>query len=231
MNIAYDFHIHSCLSPCGNDDMTPNNVVQMAKLVGLDAIAIADHNSSKNLPAICSLGQTLGLTVVPAMEICSAEEVHLLCLFPSLERAMDCDKAIYPHLPPIKNKVEYFGNQLILGEQDEILETEPHLLINALSLGIEELLPLVRGHGGFVLPAHIEKQSTSILSSLGFIPPEYGFTWAECKSKELAQSLGFHGDILTNSDAHQLEHIHEPIHRLNVTENTPQSIVHTLYNA
>lgn len=230
MNIAYDFHIHSCLSPCGDQEMTPNNIVQMAKLIGLDAIAVADHNSAKNLPAICALGDAVGITVVPAMELCSAEEVHLLCLFPSLATALDCDHAIYPYIPPVKNKEAYFGKQSILDENDQEIGTEPLLLINALQLGLEELLPLVRGIGGFVLPAHIEKTSTSILSSLGWIPPEYNFNWAECKNRALSQSLGFQGNILTNSDAHQLCDIQEPIHHLTVAVNSVFSIINTLKN-
>ncbi|MFI3313216.1 MAG: PHP domain-containing protein [Eubacteriales bacterium] len=228
MNITYDFHLHSCLSPCGDETMTPNNIVQMSKLIGLDAIAVADHNSAKNLPAVWKLGAELGITVVPAMEVCSAEEIHLLCLFPTLTQALDCDRDLYPHLPPVKNKVEFFGKQQILDENDVEIGTEPLLLINALSLGLEELLPLVRSYGGFVLPAHIEKSSTSILSSLGFVPPEYGFTWAECKNLETAHALGFHGNVLTNSDAHQLEAIQEPSHHLEVAENTAFSIVNRL---
>lgn len=208
--------------------MTPNNIVQMAALLGLDAIAVADHNSGKNLPAICALGAELGVTVVPAMELCSGEEVHLLCLFSTLEQALACSEAVYPHLPPIKNKVDYFGQQQILNTMDQEIDIEPLLLINALSLGLDDLLPLVRGYGGFVIPAHIDKSSTSILSSLGMIPEEYGFTWAECKSPELAKSLGFFGHVMTNSDAHQLCDIQEPIHFLEVEANTVKAIYQAL---
>ena len=45
MMLYYDFHIHSALSPCGDADMTPNNIVGMASIKGLDAIAVSDHNT------------------------------------------------------------------------------------------------------------------------------------------------------------------------------------------
>lgn len=230
MLISYDFHIHSCLSPCGDDEMTPNNIVQISKLIGLDAIAVADHNSAKNLPAICALGQEIGITVVPAMEICSAEEVHILCLFETLQSVLDCSEEIYKYLPLIKNKVEYFGKQQILNTDDVEIDTEPLLLINALTLSLDDLLPLVRGFGAIIIPAHIDKSSTSIISSLGCIPSEYNFSWVECKNKEFAENLGFAEHIIINSDAHSLGTISEPVNFLNVADNTIQSILKALKN-
>ena len=132
MKISYDLHIHSCLSPCGSEDMTPNNIVNMACLLGLDVIAVSDHNSCKNLPAVCKLAQMRGLTVVPAMEACTAEEVHVLCLFETLSGAMAFGERIYESLPPILNQPEIYGEQLILDEKDNIVGKEPKLLINAL---------------------------------------------------------------------------------------------------
>ena len=87
MKIAYDFHIHSCLSPCGDKDMTPQNIANMAKIMGYNAIALTDHNTCGNCEAIMKVGAEIGLTVIPGMELCSSEEVHLVCLFPELKMA------------------------------------------------------------------------------------------------------------------------------------------------
>ena len=88
MKLRYDLHLHSCLSPCGDMDMTPNNLVGMAKLLGYDLIALTDHNSCLNTPAAVKAGQRLGVTVVPGMELCTREEAHVVCLFPTVEAAL-----------------------------------------------------------------------------------------------------------------------------------------------
>ena len=88
MKFAYDFHIHSCLSPCGDDDMTPQNIANMAKIMGYDIIALTDHNTCLNCPALMKVGEEIGLTVIPGMELCTSEEVHIVCLFPSLDDAL-----------------------------------------------------------------------------------------------------------------------------------------------
>ena len=117
MKVSYDLHLHSCLSPCGDNDMTPNNIVHLASMIGLDVIAVSDHNAAKNLPAVCKVAQETDLLVIPAMELCSAEEIHLLCLFPTLEQALACSEAVYPYLPRVKNRPDIFGEQLILDEK------------------------------------------------------------------------------------------------------------------
>ena len=99
MKLSYDLHLHSCLSPCGDRDMTPNNIVNMASLLGLDVIAVSDHNTARNLPAVFAVAERVGLLVIPAMELCSAEEIHMLCLFPALQNALSCSEAVYPYLP------------------------------------------------------------------------------------------------------------------------------------
>ncbi len=100
MRLYYDLHIHSCLSPCGDSDMTPNNIVNMARLADLNLIALTDHNSCRNCPAILAAARGSGLTVLPGMELCSAEEAHVVCLFPTLEAAEAFDAAVLPTLPP-----------------------------------------------------------------------------------------------------------------------------------
>ena len=139
MELYYDLHIHSCLSPCGDNDMTPANIVGMAAVKGLDVIAVTDHNSCKNCEAAMAAGEEYGVLVVPGMEICTAEEVHAVCLFPDLSRAMEFDRLVHDQLPPVKNRPDIFGDQQIYGCDDRICGEEPWLLINACQISFDGL--------------------------------------------------------------------------------------------
>lgn len=226
MKFSYDLHTHSCLSPCGSDDMTPNNLVNMAALGGLDILAVSDHNSAKNLPAASRVAEEAGILLVPAIEACTSEEVHVLCLFASLEGALSFGEEIYRFLPPIANKPDFFGNQLILDENDERIGTEPLLLINALTIGIEKLISLTARLGGLAIPAHVNKQSNSIIANLGFIPPEYGFSCIEVNPPD--DRVAFDGMRISDSDAHSLERIHEPEFYLELPERSAQAVIDCL---
>lgn len=96
--LSYDLHIHSCLSPCGDDDMTPGNIVGMAAIKGLDVIAVTDHNSCRNCPAVLKLAEQYGVLAIPGMELTTAEEVHAVCLFSELSAAMEFDRFVYEKL-------------------------------------------------------------------------------------------------------------------------------------
>ena len=89
--LYYDLHIHSCLSPCGSEDMTPYNIAAMAALKGLDVIAVTDHNSCKNCPAVLAAAKEYGVLALPGMELTTSEEVHAVCLFETLDAAMAFD--------------------------------------------------------------------------------------------------------------------------------------------
>ena len=123
MAFSYDFHIHSCLSPCGDDDMTPANIAGMASVKGLSVIAVTDHNSCKNCPAVLKAAEDCGITAIAGMELCTAEEVHVVCLFKSLEAALDFDSYVHRHIMPIKNRPDIFGRQQIMDENDCYFQT------------------------------------------------------------------------------------------------------------
>ena len=144
VNLTYDLHIHSCLSPCGDDDMTPGNIVGMAAIKGLDVIAVTDHNSCKNCPAVMKLAEQFGVLAIPGMEINTSEEVHAVCLFPTLEQALHFDAYVYDRLMKFPNKETVFGKQQICNEEDEVIGTEPYLLINSADISFDELWELVR---------------------------------------------------------------------------------------
>lgn len=131
MNLTYDLHIHSCLSPCGDDDMTPANIAGMAALKGLDVVALTDHNSCRNCPAFLAAAEEYGVLAVPGMEINTSEEVHAVCLFPTLEAALEFDRYVYDRLIKFPNKEEIFGKQELYDLADQVCGTEPNLLINA----------------------------------------------------------------------------------------------------
>ena len=216
MRFSADLHIHSALSPCADDDMTPNNIVNMAALKGLDIIAVTDHNSALNLEAVSACARGKGLIVVPGIEVETREEVHLICLFPDVAAALCMQDIIYSNLPPIKNRENIFGCQLILNTDDEISGYEERMLVTAADLSIEEVFMKVKSLGGAVIPAHIDRQSYSIISNLGMIPEELiGIRYLElskgCRREELFARYpllsGY--EFMCSSDAHHLWDISE----------------------
>ena len=214
--IYYDFHIHSALSPCGDKDMTPNNIVNMASIIGLDAIAITDHNSIGNVRAAMKVGEQAGVKVVAGMEVETAEEIHILTLFNNIEAAEEVARVVYDALPDIENRPEIFGNQYYMDEEDNITHEEKKLLISPTTIQVEDLVTLVKSVGGLVLPAHVDRHSYSILTNLGFIPEELDIDGIEISKKvsDVDAYLNNRPDLgkyryLRNSDAHYLTDIAE----------------------
>lgn len=218
--LYYDLHLHSCLSPCGDDDMTPANIVGMAALKGLEVIALTDHNSCLNCPAALIHGSNYGVTVIPGMELCTSEEVHVICLFPTLEDALAFDGYVYQHLLPIRNKEDIFGKQQIMNEEDEVTGTVDNLLISATDISFDSVNELTALYHGIAYPAHLDKSSTSLLSNLGFIPPDSRFKCAEIhdmkRLHELKRANPYleNCNILSSSDAHYLQDINEPYYQI-----------------
>ena len=211
--------MHSCLSPCGDMDMTPNNIVNMAKIKGLDMIAVADHNSAKQLPSIKIIADAIGVQLLPAIELNTREEVHMLAYFRTVEEALAFSDRIYESLPKVKNRPELFGRQAIMNDDDEIIGEEERLLISALDLSIDDLVRMLKEAGALAVPAHINRGSNGILNALGFLPHGVPFSALEVK-------VGFplpHKGIpdlkqLHSSDAHYLEDIFEAIEFLDLPE-------------
>ncbi|MCI9273695.1 MAG: PHP domain-containing protein [Clostridiales bacterium] len=211
MRMYYDLHLHSCLSPCGDQDMTPNNLVHMAMLNGMDMIALTDHNSCLNCRAAVEVGNQAGIVVIPGMELCTSEEAHVVCLFQTVEGAEAFGRYVKEHSPKIPNRPEIFGEQIVRDARDEEIGREDVLLIGAADISVSAVSRLVREFEGVAFPAHIDKDSYSVLNSLGAIPPEADFHTAEITVRgdvprllqtnpELAGML-----LLQNSDAHYLE--------------------------
>lgn len=212
--LYYDFHIHSALSPCADNDMTPNNIVNMAALSGLNAIAVSDHNTIGNVKALVEAGKNCGVEVIPAMEVETAEEVHILTLFPNIQAAEYVASEVYKSLPDIKNRPDIFGEQVIMDSGDNITGYEEKLLISPTNLSINSLFGLVLSAGGLFIPAHVDRHSYSILTNLGFIPEELDIKNIEI-SKNVADLDAYLDNrkdlkkynVLRNSDAHYLQDI------------------------
>ncbi len=230
----YDLHMHSCLSPCGDMDMTPNNLVNMAKLLGLDVIALTDHNTSLNCEAAIKVGEQVGLLVIPGMELTTAEDIHAVCLFPDLDKALAFSSYVDEHRIKVRNKAEIYGRQVIMNENDEEIGEIEHLLLPASFIGISEAYRKAREFGGICYPAHIDRDSLSILSVLGEIDPYCGFRTAELaditKLPELRKQHPILDcmNIITCSDAHYLENMRDAANTLPLPELTREAVIEYL---
>ncbi len=213
--------------------MTPNNIVNMALLAGFDCIALTDHNSSGNCAALMEIAAGTGLLALPGMELCTAEEAHIVCLFPTLEGATAFDEAVRPTLPPIDNRPDIFGEQLFMDREDQITGRMKLLLTTASSISVDDVLPLVRAFGGTAFPAHIDRPSYSVVSALGDVPP-VGFQAAEITVRGDVEALcERHPEIrgkplLLDSDAHYLHQITDPAAWLDLPEKSPEALIAAL---
>lgn len=214
--------------------MTPANIVGMAALKELDLIAVTDHNSCKNCPAVLTVAEAYGLTALPGMELTTAEEVHVVCLFADLQDALAFDEYVYQHLMPFPNNEKIFGKQQIMDADENVTGTIPYLLINATDISFDDVYELTQTYNGIMIPAHIDKNANSLLANLGAVPPDSRFTCAEIKDMrkyhELKRQHPYleHCHIISNSDAHFLEHINEPNYTLAVNSRNPKDILAAL---
>ncbi len=207
-----DMHIHSCLSPCGDLGMSPKTIVAKSREAGLDIIAVCDHNSSENVEATMRAGRMAGVNVLPGMEICSKEEVHVLALFGKLENALSMQAVVYAHLPG-ENDINLWGDQIIVNEKDEVMGENPHLLIGATELGLSDIVTHVHQLEGVCIASHIDRPAFGIISNLGFVPKQLGLDGVEVSWRMPIQKARetFPGiedfSCITSSDAHYLEDI------------------------
>lgn len=220
-----DLHIHTCLSPCAELDMHPKALVEKALDAGLDVIAVCDHNSSENVPYVINAARGKNLKIFPGMEITSSEEVHILAIFDAMSDLTGLQEIIYEHLPG-KNEEERFGVQAIVNENGEVEGLSDKLLIGATDISLDDLLNYVHGHNGIAIASHIDRESFSVLSQLGFIDESFhfdalevtpftGLKQARIKYKELN-----HYSFITSSDAHFLNDIGTAVTRIMLKQPT-----------
>jgi len=239
--VYYDLHIHSALSPCADDDMTPNDIVGMALLNGLDLIAVTDHNSFSNVESVVkaagaaqSAGSRQGkeLIVLPGIEVSTEEEVHVLCLFSDLETSRIFESKLSPFYSTLLNRVDIFGSQLIIDRSDQKIGEEDRLLIAATSISFDSLFFLVHECGGAFIPAHVDRDSFSVLSNLGFLPPHLPISTVEVSTagvengfdKQNAELFSQYR-VVFSSDAHQLWNISEKDHFMMLPELSAKAAI------
>ena len=234
MGYYYDLHLHSCLSPCGDMDMTPNNLVNMAKLLGLDVIALTDHNTCLNCEAAMAVGEEVGVLVIPGMELTTAEDIHAVCLFPALENALAFSEHVDKNRIHVRNKAEIYGRQVIMDKEDNEIGEINDLLLPASFSGIGEAYRTAKEFGGICYPAHIDRDSLSILSVLGEIDEYCGFKTAELADiSKLPELRAQHPilnsmNIITCSDAHYLENMRDAENTLDLPELSREAVIEYL---
>lgn len=172
-------------------------------------LAITDHNSGQNIQVLSKLAEKRGIHVFPGMEVETREEVHLIALFDQLNQMMSLQELVYDHLPPLQNDEERFGPQLLTDESDNFIDRVTRLLAVSTDLCVERVVETVEDLGGLVYPAHVDRQRNSILTQLGFLPPDIDFTAIEVSNRYLQNNEenplleGY--PLLSAADVHHLE--------------------------
>lgn len=208
-----DLHIHTLLSPCGDLDMTPGNIIEQARIKGLDIVGITDHNSTLHGELTSYYSTQRDVFVLCGAEVTTKEEVHCLAFFENFSKLKIFQSYIDENLPDIPNSPDFFGDQVQIDKDLNIIYEEPRLLTSALNVNIEEVVLKVHELDGIFIPAHIDKSKNSILSQLGFIPFDLQYEALELskfgdvdkikKEHPYLQNCTF----LRSSDAHFLEDI------------------------
>ena len=210
MSLLADFHNHSCLSPCGSLDLSPRALADLAVLRGVRVLALTDHNSSLNCPAFAKVCPPRGILPIFGLEATTQEEIHILCLFASLEASLAFSEFAYSVLLPFLNNPDKTGDQVYVDEEDNIEGEVEYYLVNPLELTADTIGPKVAEYGGIVIPAHVERPAFSMTSQLGVVVDG---PWAAVECTRLPpvvdgqplDTLGY--PLITSSDAHYPEHV------------------------
>ncbi len=211
--VRADLHIHTCLSPCGELTMSPRAVVDRARAAGLDLIAVTDHNTTENAGAVIEAAAGTGLAVLPGIEMTTAEEVHILGLFDAGVDLGPFQEEVYRNLPDLAAKMKFVADQVLVDAADDVTGFCPRCLLGATLFPVREAVDLIRGHGGLAIAGHVDRDSFSIVSQLGFIPPGLALEAIEVSPRLTAeQARAAFGSlaplpIVRFSDAHTPEEI------------------------
>lgn len=231
--VYVDLHNHSCLSPCGDDSMTPAFVAGMYKLAGVDVAALTDHNTTRNCPAFFEAAEAYGLGALAGMELTTAEDIHVVCLFQTPDEAAAFEDVVAKRRVRIKNRVDIFGNQFVCDSDDNVIGEEADFLTNATTIPLEEAYELAVSMGGVCYPAHVDRPSNGIIAILGDLPEHPHYRFAEFNDPAniepfreqypRLQSLS----LIYGSDAHRPDAIPDhPVFALEVDdEGTPAEAV------
>ena len=209
-----DLHVHSCLSPCADNDNTPNNIAGMAFLNGVRVMALTDHNSCRNCPAFFEAARRYGLIPIPGMELTTSEDIHMVCLFPDLDDALAFGAEVDARRVRIPNRKDIFGDQLIMNGEDVVTGEEPDYLTNATTISYDEAPVLAEQFHGVCYPAHIDRESNSVTAILGTVPEEPYFPTVEVHFARSIDEMKARYNLtgrrfVVSSDAHCLTDLRE----------------------
>jgi hypothetical protein len=213
--------------------MSPKNIVEKVHEIGLHIIAITDHNMTENSFYARELGKKRGITVLCGMELQTLEEIHLLAIFDEYEVAFDFQKKIYDLLPVVHNDVDFFGDQIVVDTENEIVRSEKRLLLNSAQISIDNAVKLIKSMGGIAIPSHIDSATFSIISQLGFVPDNIPFDALEVRHLEKVSDLlplimRKNVPFVTFSDAHYVDDIGKRRITLNLNEPNCEEIAKSL---
>jgi PHP family Zn ribbon phosphoesterase len=218
--------------------MTPRNIAFLADMLGLNAVALTDHNSCKNAAAFFKAAEKTDIIPIAGMELNTQEEIHTLCLFPELRAALAFDdEVVYPSLMRFKNREDKNGKQLVMDENDDITGREPLWLAPATPIPLYSLAEKVKAYGGIMVPAHINRLSWGVISVLGDVPGDCGFDCVEVRGKEAVENLKARYPylnecrIIHNSDAHKLDGISLPVNFIETEEKSAKGVIAALSKA
>ncbi len=208
-----DLHIHTVLSACAETEMMPEFIIERAQDLGLNLIAVTDHNSAENAAAMVAAAKGTGIKVLPGMEVQTREEVHMLCLFDTLEQVTAWQENVYAHLPPLKNKENVFGAQIVIGANGTPVGYNDRLLATSTFFSVEQVVQHVKGLKGLCIPCHVDRPAYSMIANLGFIPPNLEIAGVEIS--HLVTPKQAHArfpqlekySLIANGDAHRLKEI------------------------
>ncbi len=208
-----ELHCHTVLSPCAEVEMIPPLIVEAAIERGINLLAITDHNASANIEAVQKAAHGTDLSVLPGMELQTREEVHLLCLFDTLEQSVEWQSIVDQHMPPLENDIEHFGEQFVVDETGEFIRRETQLLLTSASLSLDDAIGRVRAIGGLAIPAHVNRQAFGLIANLGFVPVDVQIDALEISRhlkatdavKKFPQIKGY--PLVQGGDAHRLDEL------------------------
>jgi hypothetical protein len=205
-----ELHVHTVLSPCAEVEMIPPLIIHSALDLNINLLAITDHNSTANIPAMMDAAVNSGITILPGMELQTREEVHLLCFFDKPRQAFALQQLIDPLLPPINNDPEHFGEQFVVDSTGDFLRTEPRLLLASVNIGLDDAVLEIHKLGGLAIPAHVDRKAYGLINMLGFFPPQAQFDAVEISRFTSPETMGLlhpgikRFPVIQSGDVHRL---------------------------
>ncbi len=212
-----DMHLHTVASACAEIEMIPPLIARRAHELGLGLLAVTDHHTVDNVVAVQRAAAEYDIRVLAGMEVEAREDVHIVCLFDDIKTATAWQETVYAHLPQLPNREEFFGAQYVVDETGDYIRSNERLLATSVSLSVEEVVAGVRALGGLPIAAHIDRPSSSVLASLGFMPEGLDIAALEVSRRCNAQALieerpelvGW--PMIRGGDAHRLEEMHRSV--------------------